>query len=143
VEAWLERWFRSGSKSIVSFAFVAVAVLPCLVQITFSVDFTFLNTPRASSCFTLSSHIITATLSSISLFISLRLGLGRFTRLPTRLPAYHCRYYHLPPVSKKHESRSRVPWPYILATKMSSSEDDKPLVKGSLSITCTRSHCQE
>jgi len=59
-----------------------------------------------------------------------RLGLGRltFTRLPTRLPAYlihHCQY------STKHKSLSRAPWPYIPI--MSSSEDDKPLVKGEFS----------
>jgi hypothetical protein len=79
------------------------------------------------------------TISSISLPTSLRLGLGRFTRFPTRLPAaYHCQYFHFPPASKKHESRSRAPWPYISPTNMSSSEDDKPLVKGLFSLTCTR-----
>jgi hypothetical protein len=79
------------------------------------------------------------TLGSISLFTPLRLlGPGRFTRFPTRLPAYYlrCQYYSFPPTpSRKHESHSRVPWPYISATKMSSSEDDKPLVKGSFSHT--------
>ena len=75
------------------------------------------------------------THSSISLFNSLRLGLGRFTRFPPRrLPAFHCQY-HFPPTSKRYESCSRAPWPYISITKMSSSEDDKPLVKGLFSLS--------
>lgn len=86
----------------------------------------------------ISPHNFTHT--SISLFNSLRLGLGRFTRFPTRrLPAFHCQY-HFPPTSKKYESRSRAPWPYIspAITIMSSSEDDKPLVKGLYSLSHAR-----
>ena len=113
----------------------------------FSVYLTFLHTPRESprSSIALLSSPYHCTFSSISLFTPLRLGLGRFTRLPTRLPAYHCQYYHhFPSISKKkNDSRSRVPWPYISPTKMSSSEDDKPLVKGWFSLTCTRLPCQE
>ena len=81
----------------------------------------------------ISPHNFTHT--SISLFNSLRLGLGRFTRFPPRrLPAFHCQY-HFPPTSKRYESCSRAPWPYISITKMSSSEDDKPLVKGLFSLS--------
>lgn len=86
----------------------------------------------------ISPHNFTHT--SISLFNSLRLGLGRFTRFPPRrLPAFHCQY-HFPPTSKKYESRSRAPWPYIspAITIMSSSEDDKPLVKGLYSLSHAR-----
>ena len=84
----------------------------------------------------ISPHNFTHT--SISLFNSLRLGLGRFTRFPPRrLPAFHCQY-HFPPTSKRYESCSRAPWPYISITKMSSSEDDKPLVKGLFSLSHAR-----
>jgi hypothetical protein len=138
-------WFRSGSKSIVGFCLCRRPALPRANNL---VCLFYIPSKNATRIFLFhplhSSHIITATFSSISLFTSLRLGLGRLTRFPTRLPAYHsCQHYHLPPVSKKHESPSRVPWPYISTTKMSSSEDDKPLVKGSLSITCTPPPRQE
>jgi hypothetical protein len=127
-----------SSSSIVGFAFVRPACLPALPRAnTF-----FLN---SHSCHISLLHCCALFISphnfthcSISLFNSLRLGLGRFTRFPTRrLPAFHCQY-HFPPTSKRYESRSRAPWPYISITNMSSSEDDKPLVKGLYSLLHAR-----
>jgi hypothetical protein len=128
--------FGGRDMSIVGFAFVrsACLALPRANTLPFSFNLhSFTRHAQLHCCTPLTSPYHCSTLSSISLFTSLRLGLGRFTRFPTRrLPAYHCQYFHylFPPASKKHESRSRAPWPYISLTNMSSSEDDRPLVKG-------------
>jgi hypothetical protein len=126
-----------SSSSIVGFAFVRPACLPaCLASCKYLFpSFTFLTHISLLHCCTLFISPHNFTHSSISLFNSLRLGLGRFTRFPPRrLPAFHCQY-HFPPTSKRYESCSRAPWPYISNTKMSSSEDDKPLVKGLFSLS--------
>lgn len=93
------------------------------------------------------TNTLTCQFSSISFFISPRLGLvisgvTRFCplRLPARLPAYtrlgHC-YSTRPP----HQHHPRVPWPYAFtSTVMSSSEDDQPLGKGA-SRACFRFIC--
>lgn len=124
-----------SSSSIVGFAFVRPACLPALPRAnTFFLNLHSCHISLLHCCtLFISPHNFTHT--SISLFNSLRLGLGRFTRFPTRrLPAFHCQY-HFPPSSKRYESRSRAPWPYISITNMSSSEDDKPLVKGLFSLS--------
>lgn len=139
-------WFRPGTCRLLV---LPLSVLPCLASCKYLAFFlnlhSFARHAQLHYCTPLTSPHTSSTLSSISLFTSLRLGLGRFTRFPTRLPAYHCQYfhYHFPPASKTHESRSRAPWPYISPTKMSSSEDDKPLVKGLFAPTCTRLPHQE
>jgi len=129
--------------AIVGFCLCCLASSSCITFIFPVYVPTFLQT-RIS---TISLSLTSITFTTISLFTTSlrRLGLGRFTRLHTRLPAYHCQYYHhhhpLPPAtpSRKHESQSRVPWPNI---NMSSSEDDKPLVKGSFTTCINHMHAR-
>jgi hypothetical protein len=51
-------------------------------------------------------------------------------RLAAYLPARRRRHLSKHESSSPHQLHPRVPWPYSFTSTMSSSEDDKPLVKG-------------
>jgi hypothetical protein len=122
-------WKQPGSESIASLFYCCTLFTPpiSLLDICFSFN------PLRDTTHT----TFTCRPSSISLFISPRLGLviagvTRFrpSRLPARFPAYtRLGYCHSTRPPQHHHPR--VPWPYSFTTTvMSSSEDDQPLVKG-------------